>query len=172
MNPPENTLKNRECKYCRQVIHSSASICHHCQQYQKGFDYFIAGYLPAIVALIAMLISWFQLNETRKERMTTERIKNEIVQIATITSDLVAETATYTGWGVNSIPNIKDRNNFYKKILANSSELLNKAGKNPEEFSSIRQLQGLINYVEGGHEGVVNKPNADELEKLFKETKE
>jgi len=124
---------------------------------------FIALYIGILLAGLMLILNTWQTSEARQERIKAQEAKGATMQLAVETADMAALMATFAGWGINSVPNFEDRNQFYSMTLSNSVDLIRLAGKDPADFASIRQMQGLVNYLRGSP-GIINRPTSAGLE--------
>jgi len=80
-SPPNPQPENKkQCHYCHQKIHLDASVCQHCQHHQNRLIQYIQGYVLGLVFLI-IEVSSRQFWEARKERITTQEVKCELLRV-------------------------------------------------------------------------------------------
>jgi len=117
-----------------------------------------------VAIYLGVLICAWQASEARQERIKAQEAKAATMQLAVEAADMAALMATFAGWGINSVPNFADRDQFYSMTLSNSVDLVRLTGREPSDFAGVRQLQGLVNYLKG-YPGIVNRPPSAALER-------
>jgi len=71
--------KRVKCKMCKEPIHDRSKICTYCNSYQNNFHRFIKTYetlIVIVVSIFAVYISFDQLKEAQKERVSAENANN------------------------------------------------------------------------------------------------
>jgi hypothetical protein len=74
--------------------------------------------IGAIIGAFSALPNWLLYHETKKERVKADEAKSATENLAIETADMVVLMTTYTGWGINSVPDFPARNKFYETTLS------------------------------------------------------